>query len=335
MTVGALEQIQDETISILSRLLASGQRVALVDFPNHENSGDSLIFLGQLRYLDQLGVHVDYVADGSRYNPAHLRALVPNGPILIQGGGNFGDRWDYMQALRERVISDFPDRKIIQLPQGIDFREGPKLQRAQRVLGDHPDLTLLIRDHAGVERTRELFPNASVLFCPDMAFGFGRVTRPTPEVDLVILRRNDSESTQTGQPFNVDHTTSRLDLDWGLTGLSKVVASFLKVPGAVLKRIPRLAVPLHPVQKWCYRMQAKLNVDHAVRILGQGVVVATDRLHATVLSSLMGIPVVAMDNANGKISAIVHDYLGRMKGVQYAPSVAEAHSLVDQMIGES
>jgi pyruvyl transferase EpsO len=57
--------------------------------------------------------------------------------------------------------------------------------------------------------------------------------------------------------------------------------------------------------------------------------VFTNRLHATVLAALMGKPAVAMDNANGKISAIIGDYLGRMPGVRYAPSVKEAEATVD------
>ncbi len=329
MTIGVLDQIQDETLHVLSELLVRGQRVALVDFPNHENSGDALIFLGQLRYLERLGVQVGYIADGSRYSPDDLRSLVPDGPILIQGGGNFGDRWDYMQELRERVINDFPDRQILQLPQGIDFHEGPKLERAQKILGAHPDLTLLIRDHAGVARTRELFPTAKVIFCPDMAFGYGKVKSDSMDYDAVILRRNDSESLEGAERFTMHPAESHIDLDWGLTGLAKIKDRLFHVPGAVTKRVPALAVPLHSIQQKAYKAIAENNVRHAVRILSKGRLIVTNRLHATVLAALMGKSVVAMDNANGKISAIIGDYLGRMPGVRYAPSVKEAEALVD------
>lgn len=329
MTNGVLERIQGDTLQVLSEVLVSGQHVALVDFPNHENSGDALIFLGQLRYLERLGVHVDYIADGSRYSPDDLRALVPSGSILIQGGGNFGDRWDYMQELRERVISDFPDRRIIQLPQGIDFHDGPKLDKAQQVLGAHPDLTLLIRDHAGVARTRELFPTANVIFCPDMAFGYGTVKTDSMDYDAVVLRRNDSESLEGAERFTMHPSGSHIDLDWGLTGVARLKDRLLHIPGAVTKRIPALAVPLHPIQKKAYKAIAENNVQNAVRILSRGRLIVTNRLHATVLAALMSKPVVAMDNANGKISAIIGDYLGGMPGVQYAPSIKEAQALID------
>ncbi len=329
MTVGALEQIQNETMTVLSKLFTAGQNVALVDFPNHENAGDSLIYLGELAYLKRLGLRTSYVADHSRYSPDHLRRLVPSGPILLHGGGNFGDRWTDFQDFRERVISDFPDREIIQLPQGIEFTEGPALQKAQRVLGAHPALTLLIRDHASVARTKELFPSAKVLFCPDMALGYGKVENvPAPEVRLLILQRRDSESANAGNPITARNSDSHTETDWGLTGLWKLQSRVLKVPGAILKRIPKLAVPFHSIQQRCYLAQAQVNVKHAISILGSGELVATNRLHATVLTVLMGRPVIALDNANGKISAIIRDYLGRLSGVYYASSVDEAHLLI-------
>ena len=332
MTASALEQIQNETLNILARLLTRGQRVALVDFPNHENSGDALIFLGQLRYLDLLGVHADYIADGSRYNPVHLKKLVPTGPILIQGGGNFGDRWEYMQAFRERIVRDFPDRQIIQLPQGIDFREGPRLEQAQSTLNAHPDLTLLIRDHVGVERTRGLFPKAKVHFCPDMAFGYGKIQAKQPQVDAVILRRNDSESLEGDERLTIHHPVSHIDLDWGLTGMAKFLDRLFHLPGALTKRLPFLAVPLHPLQRRAYTAIATNNVRHAVQILSNGRLIVTNRLHATVMAALMGKSVVALDNANGKVSAIIGDYLGRLPGVHFAPSVTSAVSMVNSLL---
>lgn len=336
MTVGALVQIQNETLTVLSEILQSGQSVALVDFPNHENAGDSLIYLGELAYLKRLGVRVGYVADHSRYNADHLRKIVPVGPILLHGGGNFGDRWTEFQDFRERVIADFPDREVIQLSQGIEFSEGPALSKAQRILGSHPSLTLLIRDYASLARTKELFPSASVRFCPDMAFGHGLVAGVRdPEVSLVIIQRRDSESANAHNPMKARESDSCLETDWGLVGAWKLAAALLKIPGAVLKRIPRFAPALHGLQKISYAAQAQLNVRHAISILSKGQVVATNRLHATVLAALIGRPVVALDNANKKISSIINDYLGQLGGVYYATSVEDAHDTIANLLDDA
>ena len=81
----ALTTIQAETLGVLSRLLEPGTHAALIDFPNHKNHGDHLIFLGECNYLDRLGVTVDYIADPTRYDPFDLEHRLPEGPILLHG----------------------------------------------------------------------------------------------------------------------------------------------------------------------------------------------------------------------------------------------------------
>jgi exopolysaccharide biosynthesis predicted pyruvyltransferase EpsI len=329
MTVTPLQEIQDETLSILSELVFPKTKVALVDFPNHKNSGDHLIFLGTLRYLDKMKVDVDYIADATRYAKADLDHLVPVGPILLQGGGNFGDRWTLTQEFRERVIEENHDREIIQLSQGIDFREGPLLARAQKVYSAHPRLTLLIRDHDGFAETKRLFPTLRVIYCPDLAFGFGySASHKSPDCDVVYLRRRDSETVEHASPFEVDKNFTTADVDWELQGWDDLAWRLFHIPGAVARRVPALRRPLYPVQRRAYLAISRLNVRSAIRILSRGETVVTDRLHATVLAALLSKPVIAMDNANGKVAAIVKAYLGRMPGVLFASDNRLAEAMV-------
>ncbi|WP_157180174.1 MULTISPECIES: polysaccharide pyruvyl transferase family protein [unclassified Rhodococcus (in: high G+C Gram-positive bacteria)] len=309
--------------------------MAIVDFPNHQNAGDSLIWLGQKEYLRRLGTNIGYVCDISRYDPRILNDLVPEGPILIQGGGNFGDRWIPMQNFRERVIQDFPDRSIIQLPQSIDFSPGPRLEHAQKILSNHRDLTIFIRDRAGVMMTQELFPNNTVVFCPDLAFGNKPIT-PTaePEKEFVFLKRRDSESVH-GTNFPGAEHISYIESEWGLTGLRAIQWAILHFPGAVAKRSFYARNTLQPLLAKLYDRQAELNVRNAIGILSRGDKVLTDRLHATVLASLMGKQVLAMDNSNGKVRAIYNDYLCRMPGTTFVDSEVDAKREISKLFGDS
>ncbi|WP_279367318.1 polysaccharide pyruvyl transferase family protein [Microbacterium testaceum] len=329
----ALAAIQAQTLSVLAELLEPGTRVALVDYPNHENAGDHLILLGQMKYLRELGVTVDYFGDITRYDKSDLDHFVPEGPILIQGGGNFGDRWTEIEAFRERVIAENHDRRIIQLPQTVEFGTANGLAQAQDVVAAHPDMTILVRDHVGVELTRQQFPTASVRFCPDCALGVGLLypsKYDDPSVEVMYLRRGDSESTGRGValPGNVTHIAS----DWGLAALDKLKWWAYHLPGAVMRRVPLLRRPLYPLQHKLYMPMAELNVRSAQKIIGQGRILLTDRLHATVLGMLMGHPVVAMDNANGKVSAIYRDYLGTIPGVFLADGANDARDRVTGLL---
>lgn len=58
----------------------------------------------------------------------------------------------------------------------------------------------------------------------------------------------------------------------------------------------------------------------------------TDRLHAAVLATLLGRPVVARDNANGKLAAVFADYLGRFPLARFARTPEEARDHVRELL---
>src|SRR5690349_9799511 len=118
--VGDLARAIDDR---LGRLLAPGTPCALLDFPNHANVGDSAIWLGETARLRRHGVEIVYACDQETYAPERLAARLGDGVILLHGGGNLGDFWIEHQQFRERVIDEFRNNPIIQLPQTIYFMD--------------------------------------------------------------------------------------------------------------------------------------------------------------------------------------------------------------------
>lgn len=322
----SLQEIRSQTLDILRKALGDADSVAYLDFPNHFNAGDLLIYRGSARYFEMLNVSVDYMCATHTYEPETLAARVPTGPLVLHGGGNFGDRYPAYQTFRERVIADHPDRAIVQMPQTIEFRTADALQRAQGIYAAHPDLTLLMRDRDGFDAATELFPQNKVLFCPDAALGADLApTSATPSDDVVLLKRNDGESL---------HTEDRIaplfprtsPLDWHIGALpnlkwwssTSAVLALNKIPGI------RTAAATYSLTERSFRLVENLVVEGAVDILSAGRVVVTDRLHAAVFGILMGKPVVMVDNANKKLSRIHRDYLHQLPDVHLAESFDDA-----------
>ncbi|WP_166880216.1 polysaccharide pyruvyl transferase family protein [Salinibacterium sp. ZJ450] len=294
--------------------------VALVDFPSHRNAGDSLIYMGQMAHFQALNVRVKYLADSGRYRARDLKRRLPFGPILIQGGGNMGDRWVEMQEFREKVIAENRDRPIIQLPQSLDFSSPAKADQARKVYESHPDLTLLFREDRSLKRARELFPNTQSYFCPDLALGAGPIAETAPpEVDVLFLIRDDSESAGHLIP-RVRAGTTSATTDWRLTSASSLSWLAQRAPGIVARRVPSLLDPAYPLLVHNYRRMADINMRNAIRVLSMGRVIVTDRLHATVLAALLGRPVIALDNSTGKVSAVHSNLLKDISNVRIAPS---------------
>ena len=201
--------------STVASLLPRGTRCGLVMYPDHWNTGDSAIWWGTRMLLDRLGVGVDYACDPWSYDHRRLRTALPEGPILLLGGGNFGDVYGREQGLRIRVLEDFPDRKIVQLPQSIWFRSPAALDEMASLLARRRDFTLLVRDAASLALAQEHFPSTATSLCPDAALALELPTVDrTADVPVLALWRNDAESSAALPPL----PEGWISRDWTLQG---------------------------------------------------------------------------------------------------------------------
>ncbi|MBY4037875.1 polysaccharide pyruvyl transferase family protein [Rhodococcus fascians] len=333
MTYEIVDAIREETMAVLRQHASPGDRVAHLDFPNHFNAGDSLIYAGEVEYLKQLDVHVDYVSDPFTHNNDLLEQRVGDGTLFLQGGGNFGDRWPMDQKFREAIVARFPRNKIVCLPQSIDYSDADAMHRTAALYAQHPDLTLMLREQRSYELALAHFPNNRVEYCPDMAFGAEIAhSAEGSAVDVVKLVRDDSESLGHAS-VNVD--ASSVQYDWGLHGRDLAISTVVTLPTRIAYNFPTANRLLYPALVRSYEQTAKLNLRVAQRILNLAPVVLTDRLHAAVLAAMMGKRVVAMDNANRKVSGIYDAYLHRFDNVQFAATPDAAADMVRQAVSDS
>lgn len=307
---------------VVGSLIDPGARVALLDFPTYANVGDNAIWVGTRRLLERLRVRVVYMADVDNYSPARLAERLRQGTILLQGGGNFGDLWPRYQRFRESVVAAFPDHRIIQLPQTLRFRRSETLAQAQAVLNRHRDLTLLARDSQSLAFARREFAARSLL-CPDLALVIGRIPWVgRPAVDVVALRRDDLEAA-SAFPDLPETVSERLDwTDEPLGVAGRVRRAIHGVRGSAAAKLAA-TVLLHP-----YDLLAGQRLAHGCRILRRGRAVLTDRLHGHILSLLLGIPHVLLDDAYGKLSSFYEAWTKPSALAAWAGSPEEARMLV-------
>jgi len=161
-----LRQILHQHLAPLGQL----SRCALINYPNHINIGDHLIWLGNLLYLREvLQVEIGYTASSTTFDANEMEQRVGKVPILLHGGGSLGDLWYTHQIFRERIIQRYPDRSIIILPQTVYFQDQAKGEQAAKIFNQHPDLTIFTRDRISYELARTYFNQCRVLLAPDTA----------------------------------------------------------------------------------------------------------------------------------------------------------------------
>lgn len=303
----------------IAALKANG--CALVDFPDHGNVGDSAIWSGQVAWLDRHGI-VRRLAGDLNIDLAQIRALPAEVPVLLHGGGNFGDLWPRHQLFRERVLAEFPDRRVIQLPQSIHYDDAAMIAPTREAIARHPRFLLLVRDHPSLDLARQNFA-CDVRLCPDMAFAMGVQPRPVqPDADVLMLLRTDSE--RQGYAEAVDVPEGWVRADW----LQDDPDVWTRAAGdarrrAILSFNPARMGGAARHRDYLNRLSDR-RVDRGLRLLSRARYVITDRLHVHILCTLMNIPHCVLDNRYGKIARLSQAFGTRWSGVSQAATLPEA-----------
>jgi exopolysaccharide biosynthesis protein PssK len=331
-----VDELAGRVRDTVAPLLAAGEPVALLDFPNHMNVGDAAIWLGERTLLHSLGVPVAYACDQRGYVARHLRRALPaGGTILLHGGGNFGDLYPRHQRLRERVVRDFPGHRIVQLPQTITFQDQGALREAGRLFRSHERFTLLVRDTPSLERYGPELAG-DVRLCPDSAFGLGALgsARDGRRGEGILwLARADDERVDGSVPaLGADvrrRDWSSLPAAWRRRRLLSRALSFATstapVPGEAVWR-PATAL---------FDRLAGERVTAGAALLSSARVVVTDRLHGHILALLCGLPHVVCDNRTGKVRAFHATWTQRSPLAHWADDPASALATARALLAET
>jgi len=229
------------------------------------------------------------------------------GVVCLNGGGNFGDVWWYVNDCRQQYVTELPNYKFVLFPQSIYYKNISNSQRTAELYASR-DMTLAARDRGAFQLLEKYFPSNPRLLIPDMAFMIGPLHRLKPTVDIFWLLRLDLEANLNR--VSVDYLLDLLppelkgkitmDIDdWDKNGDVKDV-----------KGLPT--------------DRAQLRFNDAVQTLCRGKVVVSDRLHSHIISTLLDIPHVLIDNNIGKVFNFHKDWTSDLENVYTATDHKEA-----------
>jgi pyruvyl transferase EpsO len=184
-----------------------------------------------------------------------------------------------------------------------------------------------------------MFPGKPAIYVPDMAFMLGPQTpNVEPVVDVILLLRTDKEGVikqdarKTALKKLDDEGVSYEVWDFPVAGFPSKIAKDNKTVIYDYRTIyPKQILVQNHNHRHAYfehRMQMGNNV------LSRGRMVVTDRLHASIMSALLGIPHIYMDNSYKKITNVRGSLAKEIPictdenlHAQHAPSIIEAVDL--------
>lgn len=340
-----LVHARSATLATLAEALRGARDVALLDVPNQRNVGDALILAGQLAYLEELGVRIRYVSDLHFFDPDRLRSAMPTGTVLLHGGGNLGDLWPGHQDYREEVVRTLHDYPVVQLPQSIYFQDRRRAANADRVLGSHPDLLLLLREPASQDRAQTQLPNVRQAFCHDMALGHRpRPSDPDRTRDvLLVLARQDKERAHD-LPAIARPLAGRLETrvtDWAPEGVLGTAWRAARTTARFSGRVERRLGPggtstaVNRLTRHALWTINRAAVAGGTAVYRDAAVALVDRLHAHVLAGLLGVEHVVLDNSYGKVGAVYEAYTHGFRTAHFASSEDEAQEILASLVHAS
>jgi exopolysaccharide biosynthesis predicted pyruvyltransferase EpsI len=260
---------------------------------------------------------------------------------LWHAGGNWGDLWVRAQRARidsfsELLLAGF---SIVGMPQSLYYKNQTlktqhtaeikrkimrglnlkELQSFESRAVTRSRLTFTWREQRSYAQAKEMYPFATNKLVPDIAFQLGPFEPIRPEkyedlVDIVVFLRDDKESVYANER-NRGSIQKLLNNIPGGKGLTFIIVDWwdrLKIFGTTNE-----------------------NFDQtSVRLMSMGKIVICDRLHASILSYVSGVPFVYVDQVSNKLTNTLNVAFSSWEGCQneHGSMLTRATSLQDALL---
>lgn len=267
------------------------KRYFLLDAASYNNLGDQAIAYAISCFIkDSFGAN-SFVSINEREVICYLRSLKKiiklSDVIILSGGGNMGDLYPRYEALRRLIIKKFPNNKIIIFPQTIDYTNDKygrrELKKSAAIYSKHKFLTVCAREKKSYAIMSRLYPN--VLLVPDIVlylYGKLKLQKTSQTKTIGVCLREDKESVISDQ----------------------LRCEILETAQSNFKNIVFLSTMGQSSYAITTDLQRYDAIKSKLKEFSECKLIITDRLHGMIFSVLAGVPCIAIDNSNKKVSGV-------------------------------
>lgn len=287
------------------------KNIVIFGTPNHGNLGDYAIYLAEKRLLEeyQPDSHVFDInmAVFNREVETLTKLLKKDDVLILTGGGNLGNQYMDDENIRRKVITLFPNNRIVIFPQTIFFTDdiiGQKEREISRgIYNRHPHLLIAARDEFSYMEMKKTF-SSKIYLVPDVVLTWGSLPSLNRSGALMVLR-SDVESTL------LDKQISILENYLG-SKFSRVEKTDTVIDDAIAVEGFKEAL----YQKWKQFQQAEL--------------VVTDRLHGMIFAAISQTPCLVLNNYNHKLKE-TYKWVKNLGYIQFLTDMNSLEESIDQL----
>ena len=301
----------------LNNVLPRGAQVYFFDYPVHNNVGDMLIWKGTEQFFKENKIQVlkrysCHLVDYLLKKQDKLIKIPKEAIIVCQGGGNFGDLYPVHQNLRKLIVGEFPNNRIVILPQSIFYEDKKAAKKDFAIFGNHKDLHLYVRDNQSFELARQYLKN--VYLCQDMAHALYPLEQKNSDnlKTLYFLRRDKERVEATiakGDGVEID------EFDWHLL-FSKVDMKLMRIFNRVHHSYKMIKMISPNILAKLWFIYNGYMINKAIKLFSDHQIIVTSRLHGHILACLMNKENKLLDNSYGKNSSYFQCWTNSIEHVE-------------------
>lgn len=200
--------------------------------------------------------------------------------IILTGGGNIGDIWLGAEQIRRNVLEEYPDNKIIIMPQTITFRTNEEKEKSIEIYSKVKDLSVITREEYSYKIAKEIFKNSKIYLIPDSVLYledyFDERFNDKREGVLFLLRKDHEKTISSNISENIEAILKKLDLNYDFSD------TVIKSKGKINKKT-RI--------NFCKKLIEEISSKKLI---------ITDRLHGMIISVITNTPVIVFGSSTKK-----------------------------------
>lgn len=255
--------------------------------PEYGNLGDQAIAYASEKFIKDKFSEYKLITVTEKDTYKHINSIKKvcssEDLIFIQGGGNMGTLYPYIERMRRFCVEHFPNQMVISMPTSIFYRDDGKGERefnkGLKTYNSHKNLILLARDKVSFEFMAKNYPNARALLVPDIVFYlYDSVDNKTERGDdVIVCLRKENESAIGEQK----RTEIIKYLDENLSG------KYFIYDTTVWRDVPK--------------EMRELEIKSLFHCFAKAKCVVTDRMHGMIISAITHTPCVVLPSLGGKV----------------------------------
>lgn len=291
------------------------REIIYITLVKHTNIGDHIISLGEKSFFKKKGIKIKAEFNDARFFKEKYNKIISNLPIVMKGGGYFGDIWYNSYSVIEKVVKTYKNNQIIIMPQSIFFKKKKNLEKSIKIFSKHKNVIIYARDKISYKLAKRYFKSNSIYYSPDSAFFLAGNLKLSNKIyfskkfkgkGILYLDRNDPEKNFNGKMLKKRKIIS---LDWAISSdMIKFDLLSLIKPNSF--RLVRKAIDLFYDKK----------------------LIITSRLHGAILASLLNKPYALIPNNYHKIESFYDSWLKKDKNCNLVKNNKEVEEIIKKYL---